>query len=320
VRSLCLLLALPLLAEPGLDREIARIAEASGGTVGVSAMHLESGKVFGLRATERFPMASVFKLPLAMWFLDQKQIPLDAFTKLNDSSLRPFRSPIAQHWPHGVMFTFEELLELTIVESDNTAADALLSEAAVNAYLRKVGIEGIRVDRSEGEMALDYAGVTNIPPASKWTLDWFNRAMAAVPPDRQRAAAKRFLVDQRDTATPGAMLNLLRLLVQGKALSKSRTALLLDLMQKTVPGAARIRAGLPPGTLVAHRPGTGGDNEGVNLCTNDVGIVTLPNGHHLLLTIFIKGSNEDLDTRERTISQITNLLYDTWKDVRLSAP
>jgi hypothetical protein len=48
--------------------------------------------------------------------------------------------------------------------------------------------------------------------------------------------------------------------------------------------------------------------------------VTLPNVNHLLLAVFIKGSNKNLDTRERTISQITYVLYDAWKDVRLSSP
>jgi beta-lactamase class A len=83
-------------------------------------------------------------------------------------------------------------------------------------------------------------------------------------------------------------------------------------MRKTVPAAQRIKAGLPLGTEVAHRPGTGGDNEGINLCTNDVGIVTLPNGNHLLLAIFIKGSTKDTATRERTIAQITRVLYEAW--------
>ncbi len=312
MRTLCVLFCLPVFAQSDLDRKIAKFAEATGGTVGVAAMHLESGKVFRLRATERFPMASVFKLPVAMSFLDQKQIPLNALTKLDDSKIRPFRSKIAEHWPNGVMFTYEELLELMIVESDNTAADMLLYIPGVNQYLRKLAVAGIRIDRGEGQMALDYAGVTNIPPQKEWTLDWFNKAMAAVPRDQQREAANRFLADPRDTATPEAMLKLLRLLAEGKALSKQRTDLLLGLMRKTVPAAERIKAGLPPGTEVAHRPGTGGDNEGINLCTNDVGIVTLPNGNHLLLTIFIKGSPKDIATRERTIAQITRALFDAW--------
>ena len=257
-------------------------------------------------------MASVFKLPVAMQALNQTQFPLDAFIKLDESNIRPFRRKIAEHWPHGVMFSYEELIELMIVESDNTAADMVLNIPGVNRYLAKLGVAGIRIDRGEGQMALDYAGVTHVPPESEWTLDWFNKTMAAVPRDQQREAAKRFLLDPRDTATPEATLKLLRLLIQNKALSKPRTALLLGLMRKTVPAAQRIKAGLPAGTELAHRPGTGGDNEGINLCTNDVGIVTLPNGNHLLLAIFIKGSPKDTAARERTIAQITRALFDAW--------
>jgi beta-lactamase class A len=317
VRLLCLLISLPLFAASPLDSELARIAEASGGTVGIAALHLESGKTFEMRAKERFPMASVFKLPLAMTILDRNGPgPLEVRMKLEASDVRPFRSPIAERAPRGgIVLTLEELVDATIVESDNTAADVLLRllpGAGVNGYLRKLGIDGMRVDRSEGQMALDYAGVTDPRPESEWTLDWFKQAISAVPPIRQREAAQRALADNRDTTTPDAALKLLQLFVQGKALPKDHTDFLLDRMRKTVPAAARIKAGLPSGTAVAHRPGTGGDNEGVNLCTNDIGIATLPNGNHLLLCVFLKGSNKDLAAREQTIAQITKTIFDAW--------
>jgi beta-lactamase class A len=317
VRAVSFLLCLPLIAQTPLDRQIAKIAEAGGGTAGVSALHLESGKSFALRATERYPMASVFKLPLAMTILDRNGPgPLEVRMRLEPSDIRPFRSPIAERSPHGgIMLTLEELVDGAIVESDNTAADLLLRllpGGAVNGYLHRLGIEGMRIDRSEGEMAIDYAGIANPLPKSEWTLDWFNQAMAAVPKDQQREAARRSLADVRDTTTPEAALKLMRLLVEGEALSKEHTAFILDRMRKTVPAAARIKAGLPAGIPLAHRPGTGGDNEGINLCTNDTGIATLPNGNHLLVAVFIKGSDKDLATRERTISQITRALYDAW--------
>lgn len=318
MRAVCFAVCLPLLAQSPLDREIAKIADASGGTVGVSAIHLESGKNFGLRAAERFPMASVFKLPLAMTILDRNGPgPLEVRMKLEPGDVRPFRSPIAERAPQGgIVLSLEELVNGAIVESDNTAADVLLHllpGAGVNGYLRKLGIEGMRIDRSEGQMVLDYAGVTDPKPESEWTLDWFKQAMSAVPPARQKEAAQRALADDRDTTTPEAALKLLRLLLEGKALPKDHTDSLLDRLRRTGPGAERIKAGLPKGMVVAHRPGTGGDNEGVNLCTNDIGIATLANGSHLLLAVFIKGSNKDLAAREQTIAQIAHALYEAWK-------
>ena len=40
-----------------LQAELSRLSEASGGVLGVSALHLESGERIRLRASERFPMA-----------------------------------------------------------------------------------------------------------------------------------------------------------------------------------------------------------------------------------------------------------------------
>jgi len=47
------------------------IVEPAGGTVGFAAVELESGRSLGLRQNERFPMQSVFKLPIAIEVLRQ---------------------------------------------------------------------------------------------------------------------------------------------------------------------------------------------------------------------------------------------------------
>src|SRR4029079_5731725 len=47
------------------------IAKTSGGGVGVFAQVIESHDSAGLAETERFPMQSVYKLPIAMAVLDQ---------------------------------------------------------------------------------------------------------------------------------------------------------------------------------------------------------------------------------------------------------
>jgi beta-lactamase class A len=204
-----------------------------------------------------------------------------------------------------------------LIDSDNTAADVLLGicggGAGVTARMRALGIAGIRVDRSEAEMSLDYAGVTDILPMAQWTLQWFNSAMAAVPREQKRAAAARALADERDSATPEAMVRLLQLLAEGKALSKQRTELVLDRMRRTVPGSARIKAGVPAGTVVAHRPGSGGENEGVALCTNDVGIVEMPGAGNMLIAVFLKASNQNEAARERTIAEITRAIFNAWR-------
>src|SRR5512132_2769801 len=44
----------------------ARAEREAGGHLGVALLHVESGERFSYHGTERFPMQSVFKLPLAI--------------------------------------------------------------------------------------------------------------------------------------------------------------------------------------------------------------------------------------------------------------
>ena len=74
---LALLLGGPGLAPPAtadvslerLEAELGRLAPAAGGTVGVAALHFESRRRVALRPDERFPMASTYKVPLAVQLL-----------------------------------------------------------------------------------------------------------------------------------------------------------------------------------------------------------------------------------------------------------
>ena len=56
-------------ARAAVEAEIARAARASGGEVGVLARHLESGLTLSLNENEAFPMASTFKIPIAVQLL-----------------------------------------------------------------------------------------------------------------------------------------------------------------------------------------------------------------------------------------------------------
>src|SRR5256885_16701709 len=51
---------------PRLEREIERVSKIAGGVVGASAVHLETGRKVSFHGDERFPMASTFKIPIAV--------------------------------------------------------------------------------------------------------------------------------------------------------------------------------------------------------------------------------------------------------------
>jgi len=302
-----------------LSRELARLAAEAGGPVGVAVIAIESGDRVSLAGRDRFPLASVFKLPLAIEFLrqvDAGRLRLDQTVLASATDLEPGHSPIAVAHPSGgVTLKTSELLERTLVEGDNTAADLLLrlcgGPGAVAARLRDLGLTEIQIDRSERELALDYFGVPAAP--SPWSLTEFERSAERVSPALRRQAAKRFLEDPRDTATPEAMADLLaRLQERRLGLSPAGDDRLLALLFRCRAGPDRLKGLLPPGAPVAHRTGACGETEGVSACTNDVGILTLPRGEHLAVAVFIKASPRNLEARERTIARISRAVWDYW--------
>uniref|UniRef100_A0ACD5H150 Serine hydrolase n=2 Tax=Desertifilaceae TaxID=1969992 RepID=A0ACD5H150_9CYAN len=83
-------------------------------------------------------------------------------------------------------------------------------------------------------------------------------------------------------------------------------------MTETPTGLKRIKGLLPEGTVVAHKTGTSGTVEGVTAATNDVGLVTLANGRHLAIAVFVSDSTADQATREAAIAQIARAAWDRW--------
>lgn len=314
--------ATPAASREELEARFAEIAATAGGTVGVSALHLESGKGASLHGRERFPMASVFKLLVAVELLvrvDRGTLRADQRIAIGPSDLVPGGGrTIARRAPAGgVTLSVGELLEAMLVESDNTAVDVLLPLAGgpsvVTAQLEEAGLGDIRVDRSEAELLFDSYGVSPHPPRAQRTLDGIQRALEAVTAPERRAAFERFLADPRDTATPDALVQLLRQVWEGRRLKPGSRERLLALMARTTPGEKRLRGDLPPGTPVAHRTGTGVSDGGSNICTNDIGIVTLPHGRgHLAIAVLIKGSDRPPEAREKAIARIARAAWDYW--------
>jgi beta-lactamase class A len=314
-------------ASPPLPDEIREIARSACGTVGVAAAAVESGERFSLRGGERFPMMSVYKLPIALALLhsvEEGKASLDEKIEIRPSDLRLGNSPIADRHPEGgVTLTVRELLEDTLIESDNTASDILLREAgggaAVTARLRALGVEGIRVDRPEAWLAFDGAGIRDAPPEAAWTLAGLRRLFDAQPPEEKARAIRAFVEDPRDTATPDAMVDLLVLLARGKAVDASNTARVINLMARTKTGAARIMARLPMETPVVHRTGLSMTVGGFTAAINDVGLVSPPDGPRFAIAVFVKGCGRPVPEAEDAIARIARAAYDRFAAARAPA-
>ena len=298
---------------PRLEREIARLAQGASGIVGVTAMHLESNRRVSLNAGERFPMASTFKVPIAVQLLtrvDKGELRLDQLIQLQPNDLHPGSGTLTDLFNKpGLALSVRNLMELMLLISDNSATDVCLRLAggpeAVTARMREIGINDINVNRSTARLIADWRGITQVVPESEWSIALFQKLSDALKPEEVKAAATRFDADPRDTSTPDAMVTLLARIYRKDLLKTESAELLLDIMRRCRTGDARLKGLLPLGTEIAHKTGTIGGS------TNDVGIVTLPDdAGHVAIAVFVKSSDKETSVSERVIAEVARAVHD----------
>ena len=306
-----------------LQQQIEKIADDAAGEVGVGALMLETGDAAWLNRDKRFASQSVYKLPIAMTVLrmiDEGKTGLDRdlIIRPDDYVRRGFHSPIRNLNPQGTVMPLGEIVRYSISESDGTASDVLLDLAggpsAVQQYLNSIGIKDFIVADSEKSISKD------------WETQF------------------------RNYTTPQASIDLLRAIEQGRAgLGESMTNVLLRVMTDSETGRRRLKRGIPDQASLAHKTGTGGtraeiprsrdeigsndpaptptpkakagtkptpspDRAGgpVTSATNDIGIITLPDGRHILIAVYIQNSSADTWTREKVIADIARAVCDRW--------
>jgi beta-lactamase class A len=296
-----------------LEQQIDYVSHATDGVTGVNAVHMETGRSVSMRGADTFPMASAFKLPVAVQILslvDEGKLTLDKMVSLTPPDLHPGSGRLTELFFHpGVSLSIANLMELALVISDNTAADILLREAggplAVTARMRSFGLTGIRIDRSTVVLISDWQGAKNLPPESLWTRELWDRLYEAVPERDHMRARRAETASPQDTATPDDMTKLLLRVWRREILTPQSTAILLDIMDRCQTGKSRIKGMLPQGTDVAHKTGSLG---GV---ANDIGFITLPrDAGHIAISVFTKGSARPEEASEKAIAEISRTVYD----------
>ncbi len=278
---------------PTLAEQLGEIANVSDGRVGMAATDLETGKTVSFAGSHPFPMASTVKVAIAGAYLagvDNGRFSLDQLYRIGRRSV----------------VTANQLMERMLIRSDNGAADILLKAVggpeAVNAWLSHAGIHGQHMDRTIARLVRDDRPLTGRRVAMVMPKTPLEVAESATfTNDGQLDPA--FVGDARDTSTPSAMVQLLSKLHRGALLTADSTQYLFDVMARCVTGRSRLKGQLPAGTPVAHKTGT---LAGVS---DDVGIVTLPNGHHLAIAVFARGMRTEWE-RDANIARLTRVLYD----------
>ena len=247
-------------ASAAIVRAAQEAEKASGAVVGVSVLHLESGRHASFRGGERFQMASVFKVPVAIAVfgaVEKGTLRLDEEVEIRPSERRKV-GPLDDEWKPGMRVTVGRMVDVMLVFSDNTAADKLCAllggPRAVERDLASRGVAGVRISLDEKGMG------------------------AAMVKD-----LAAFELGAENGASPDAIAALLARLFRGELLSRASTDRILDAMRRCSTGDRRLRAGLPKDTEVFDKTGT------VRSCSNDAGIVRLPDGTHFALAVFVRG-------------------------------
>jgi beta-lactamase class A len=302
----------PHVAAPGLEREAQRLVAMLPGEVGVSMLHLPSGRSVAVNGERAFPLASVMKVPVAVHILtlvDEGKLSLTQNVVIGANDIYPeMGGPMDIHLTPGSAISVRDLLHMMITVSDNNATDMLVTlgggTQAVTRRMQQLGINNLRVDRYIWELLANYQGnnASQAQPISHddyATLSRFTRA-----PDVRRAHINAWNADPRDTGSTNAITQLLARSWRGELLSQSSTTVLKQIMGQTRTGAGRLRGVLPPETPVAHKTGTVGD------VINDVGIITLPDGKGEVVVTVLMESTADTATRERSIANLARAAHD----------
>lgn len=251
-----------------LESAVAAAETATGGRAGLTVIDTATGQRFSHRGSERFPMASTFKMQLAAAML----MRADAGQERLDRAISIKPGDIVGHSPFsktriGSSATIAELARATVTTSDNGAANLLLATMGgpegFTRWVRTIGDRVTRLDRYEVMMSEGRPG------------------------------------DPRDTTSPDAVAASWQRLLLGNDLSPASRATLTDWVVANTTGDARLRAGLPKGWRVGDKTGTGGDNS-----VNDIAIVWPPGRPPVIIAAFLNGGRASAAVHEAVLADV----------------
>jgi beta-lactamase class A len=279
--ALLLTLTMQLAAQTPLHQQLAEIAKDAKGTVYVACSLPGTNLDCDLNEYGHPPMQSTFKFPLAMAVLHQIELgnlQLDQPVRFLKSDRFVTYSPLQDEFPEAdVDVPLRKLIRLSVEASDNIAADIELrligGPVVLQQYLDSLGFAAIHQQDSERNLHADEKS------------------------------------QYRDYAEPSAMVALLRLFADHSPLNSEHTALLNTWMLEATRGPRRIKGLLPADTPVAHKVGSSGEESGMIPATNDVGLITLPDGRRLAVAVFVTDAHADQATCEAVIARIARAIY-----------
>ncbi|MTI42441.1 beta-lactamase class A [Roseibium hamelinense] len=309
--GVAMLISGPALADSleTLRSEVSRIAETVGEGVGASIAFPGEPPIDLINGDRSFPMMSTVKTLVSMAALDrvsEGEMTLESQITIMEDDLSVM-SPVNLTFPQApTTTTLYNLIWTAIVDSDNTTPNTMMrvmgGPESVEAFVREQGVDEISVARNLNGLFVDVYEFDDFDEV----VDFFDEK-ATEPGGVMgffiRPIESPLWDDPRDTTTPNAMARLLSGFLAGDVLDEERTAILIDIMEQTRTGKARLQGMLPPGTIVGHKTGTGHDS------INDAGWIRLPDGRTMVIAVYNRNT-ASIEAKEQVIAQIARAAYD----------
>lgn len=268
------------------------MANRFGGRIGFFARNLADGAEYSWNGDQRFPPASVIKLPVMIELYRQAaagSLDLDAKETL-PQDISTHGSGVLKRRDGPVSLTLREYCRLMMVHSDNMATDLVIHKVgleAVNRFLGELGLKNTRASMELGRWHYLIVGLADAPISRKNDARILEHMRAGKFDDGLGYSDSL----NNNVCGPRDIGSLLAKLYGGELASREDTGEMLDLMRASTHKrtiAKYVREGIP----VANKYG------GSRRIAADSGIVELPVGPVVISAFALSDDPGDRSGRE----------------------
>lgn len=263
-----------------LKKELTAIADSAKGDVGIALIY--DGDTLTVNNDAIYPMMSVFKLHQAVALcrmFEENGTSLDSVMTLRRSELDPdtWSPMLKDHTGEEISLPMRRLLEYTLIESDNNASNEmfvrLMPPAACDSVIAGIIPRGsFEIRFNEAEMQADHSQAYS---------------------NRTSPLGAAILIDRVFTDT---------------LVGKDYQDFIKSALMRCQTGPDKISAALSEreGITIGHKTGSGyRDDNGRLAASNDVAFITLPDGRHYSLAVFVKDFDGTDAEAAATIARIS---------------
>lgn len=263
-----------------LKKELTAIADSAKGDVGIALIY--DGDTLTVNNDAIYPMMSVFKLHQAVALcrmFEENGTSLDSVMTLRRSELDPdtWSPMLKDHSDEEISLPMRRLLEYTLIESDNNASNEmfvrLMPPAACDSVIAGIIPRGsFEIRFNEAEMQADHSQAYS---------------------NRTSPLGAAILIDRVFTDT---------------LVGKDYQDFIKSALMRCQTGPDKISAALSEreGITIGHKTGSGYRDDNDRLAaSNDVAFITLPDGRHYSLAVFVKDFDGTDAEAAATIARIS---------------